>query len=213
MPFLSGTCARCRIGRALFVGKFYLADKAVININVLSACAVLVIAALMDNDFFNKLPQQGVGQFLKAGVLADNFHKLFRINRGFLCLCQFRLQFSGTALDLFLFGFIVCGKFRKAFIRNTPSHTVLIKPLEDSGQLRNPLFGCVPWVKGNDIVVAFHIFSFLVFAVSEICPHTGNGKIFLGHAYLDNTASVWRIVSLSYGYQLLSLTAVLRAIF
>ena len=28
-------------------------------------------------------------------------------------------------------------------------------------------------------MVAFHIFSFLVFAVSEICPHTGNGKIFL----------------------------------
>ena len=37
----------------------------------------------------------------------------------------------------------------------------------------------VPWVKGNDIVVAFHIFPFLVLAVSEICPHTGNGKIFL----------------------------------
>ena len=35
---------------------------------------------------------------------------------------------------------------------------------------------CVPWVKGNDIVVAFHIFPFLVFTVSEICPHTGNGK-------------------------------------
>ena len=47
-----------------------------------------------------------MGQFLKAGVLADNFHKLFRINRGFLCLCQFRLQFGGTALDLFLFGFM-----------------------------------------------------------------------------------------------------------
>ena len=87
-----------------------------------------------------------MGQFLKAGVLADNFHKLFRINRGFLCLCQFRLQFGGTALDLFLFGFIVCGKFRKAFIRNTPGHTVLIKPLEDSGQLRNPLFGCVQFL-------------------------------------------------------------------
>ena len=37
----------------------------------------------------------------------------------------------------------------------------------------------VPWVKADDIVVAFHIFPFLVFTVSEICPHTGNGKIFL----------------------------------
>ena len=51
-------------------------------------------------------------------------------------------------------------------------------------QCLRPVYGqsvvrCVPWVKGNDIVVAFHIFSFLVFAVSEICPHTGNGKIFL----------------------------------
>ncbi len=36
---------------------------------------------------------------------------------------------------------------------------------------------------------------------------------FLGHACLDNAASVGRIVSLSYGYQLLSLTAVLWAIF
>ena len=51
-------------------------------------------------------------------------------------------------------------------------------------QLLCPVYGqavvCpVPWVKGNDIVVAFHIFPFLVFTVSEICPHTGNGKIFL----------------------------------
>ena len=28
-------------------------------------------------------------------------------------------------------------------------------------------------------MVAFHIFPFLVLAVLEICPHTGNGKIFL----------------------------------
>ncbi len=94
---------------------------------------VLVIAALMHNDFLYKLPQQGRGKFFKAGVLADNFHKLFRINRGFLCLCQFRLQFGGSLFKLTLLGFIVCGKFRKAFIRNAPSHTVLIKPLEDSG--------------------------------------------------------------------------------
>lgn len=32
--------------------------------------------------------------------------------------------------------------------------------------------------KGNDIVVAFHIFLFLIFAIEEISPHTGNGKIF-----------------------------------
>ena len=51
-------------------------------------------------------------------------------------------------------------------------------------QCLRPVYGqavvrCVPWVKGNDIVVAFHIFPFLVLTVSEICPHTGNGKIFL----------------------------------
>ena len=45
-------------------------------------------------------------------------------------------------------------------------------------QCLRPVYGqavvrCVPWVKGNDIVVAFHIFPFLVLAVSEICPHTG----------------------------------------
>jgi len=46
-----------------------------------------------------------------------------------------------------------------------------------------PVYGqsvvrCVPWVKGNDIVVTFHIFPFLVLAVSEIGTHTRNGKIF-----------------------------------
>ena len=51
-------------------------------------------------------------------------------------------------------------------------------------QLLRPVYGqavvCpVPWVKAYDIVVAFHIFPFLVLAVSEICPHTGNGKFFL----------------------------------
>ena len=37
----------------------------------------------------------------------------------------------------------------------------------------------VPWVKRNNVVVAFHIFAFLVFAVAEIRPHTGNSEIFL----------------------------------
>ena len=35
----------------------------------------------------------------------------------------------------------------------------------------------VPWVKADDIVVAFHIFPPLVLLIAEICPHTGNGKI------------------------------------
>jgi len=44
-------------------------------------------------------------------------------------------------------------------------------------------------------------------------PFRKLGIFFLGHACLDYMASVRRIVSLSYGYQLLSLTAVLWAIF
>ena len=35
----------------------------------------------------------------------------------------------------------------------------------------------VPWVKADDIVVAFHIFPFLVFLIAEISPHTGNSEI------------------------------------
>ena len=40
-------------------GQVHLADKAVINLNVVSACAVLVIAALMHDDFLDKLTQEG----------------------------------------------------------------------------------------------------------------------------------------------------------
>ena len=31
----------------------------------------------------------------------------------------------------------------------------------------------VPWVKADDIVVAFHIFPFLVLLIAEIGSHTG----------------------------------------
>ena len=72
----------CRIGRALGFGQVNLADKAVINLNVLPADAVLVIAALMHDDFLNHLPQEGGGQFLKGKVLSDDTHKLFRIDGG-----------------------------------------------------------------------------------------------------------------------------------
>ena len=49
-------------------------------------------------------------------------------------------------------------------------------------QLLRPVYGqavvCpVPWVKADDIVVAFHIFPFLVFLIAEISPHTGNSEI------------------------------------
>ena len=49
-------------------------------------------------------------------------------------------------------------------------------------QFLRPVYGQaivrpVPWVKADDIVVAFHIFAPLVLPVAEICPHTGNGKI------------------------------------
>ena len=37
----------------------------------------------------------------------------------------------------------------------------------------------VAGVKGNDVVMAFHIFLFLIFAIAEVCPHTGNSEILI----------------------------------
>ena len=37
----------------------------------------------------------------------------------------------------------------------------------------------VPWVKADDVVMAFHIFPPLVLPVAEIGAHIGNGKIFV----------------------------------
>ena len=34
-------------------------------------------------------------------------------------------------------------------------------------------------VEADDIVVTFHILPLLIFAVAEICPHTGNCKVFV----------------------------------
>ena len=49
-------------------------------------------------------------------------------------------------------------------------------------QRLRPVYGqtvvrCVPWVKADDIVMAFHIFPPLVLPIAEIGAHTGNNKI------------------------------------
>ena len=63
-------------------------------------------------------------------------------------------------------------------------------------QLLRPVYGqavvCpVPWVKAYDIVVAFHIFPFLVFLIAEIGSHTGNGEI-LSPAVKERNAVIRR---------------------
>ena len=50
-------------------------------------CEIIPITGsrFVDYDFLHKFPQQGRGEFLKAGVLADYFHKLLGVRRGFQC--------------------------------------------------------------------------------------------------------------------------------
>ena len=127
-----------RTGRALF-GQVYLADERIVYLDFLSAVFVLVIAALMHDDFLNKLPQQGGGQLLKAGVFADDVHKLPGVDRSLLRLGKLRLQLGGVFPDLPLLRFIVGRQLRKPFIGDAPGHAVLIQPLEDGGQLPDAL--------------------------------------------------------------------------
>ena len=82
----------CRIGRALGFGQVNFADKAVINLNILPAGAVLVIAALMHDDFLNHFPQEGGGQFFKSKVLSHNPHEFLGVDGGGLRLGKFLLQ-------------------------------------------------------------------------------------------------------------------------
>ena len=42
--------------------------------------------------------------------------------------------------------------------------------------------------KGQDVVMAFHIFLFLIFAVAEVCPHTGNSEILVPAVQGGNAA-------------------------
>ncbi len=139
MPFLSGTRALCRIGRALGFGQVNLADKAVINLNVLPAGAVLVIAALMHDDFLNHFPQEGGSQFLKGKVLSDNPHKLFRVDGGGLRLVQFCLQSGGAVFQFPLFLLIVCRQFHETLVADFAVHIVLIQPLDNAAHFGNAL--------------------------------------------------------------------------
>ena len=42
-----------------------------------------------------------------------------------------------------------------------------------------PVVRAVPWVKGNDVVVALYVLFLLILSVAEIGAHTGNSEIFL----------------------------------
>ena len=148
MPFLSGTRALCRIGRALGFGQVNLADKAVINLNVLPAGAVLVIAALMHDDFLNHLPQEGGGQFLKGKVLSDDTHKLFRIDGGGLRLGKFLLQSGGAVFQFPLFLLIVCRQFHETLVADFAVHIVLIQPLDYAAHFRNALLCLFKLLRG-----------------------------------------------------------------
>ena len=139
MPFLSGTWPLCRIGRALGFGQVNFADKAVINLNVLPAGAVLVIAALMHDDFLNHFPQEGGCQFLKGKVLADNPHEFLGVNGGRLRLVQFRLQCGGAVFQFPLLLLIVCRQFHETLVADFAVHIVLIQPLDNAAHFGNPL--------------------------------------------------------------------------
>lgn len=59
------------------------------NVNVLSVSAVFVFVALMHDDSLRKLTQKGGGEFHKAGMPADNVHKLFGDHRCCLRIRKF----------------------------------------------------------------------------------------------------------------------------
>ena len=42
---------------------------------------------------------------------------------------------------------------------------------------RQAVVGAVPGVKGQDVVVAFHVLPPLVLSVAEVGPHTGHGEV------------------------------------
>ena len=148
MPFLSGTWPLCRIGRALGFGQVNLADKAVINLNVLPAGAVLVIAALMHDDFLNHFPQEGGGKFLKGKVLSDNPHKLFRVDGGSLRLVQFGLQSGGAVFQFPLFLLIVCRQFHETLVADFAVHIILVQPLDNAAHFGNALLRLFKLLRG-----------------------------------------------------------------
>ena len=41
-------------------------------------------------------------------------------------------------------------------------------------------------IEADDIVVTFHILTLLIFSIAEICPHTGNRKIFIAAVQCGN---------------------------
>ena len=72
----------------------------------------------MHNDFLHKLTQKGRGKFFKAGVLADNIHKLFCVYRGFL---RFGKLCPDSGGSLFQF-FVMCYELIQLVIEKNNLH-------------------------------------------------------------------------------------------
>ena len=49
-----------------------------------------------------------------------------------------------------------------------------------------PIVRAVPWVKGNDVVVALYILFLLILSVAQIGAHTGDCKIFFAAVHCGN---------------------------
>ncbi len=84
-----------------FKKSFYLADKAIVNLDFLVFGAVWVLDGFVDQDLFNQGVEQFRCQFCGVGVLLDEVYPLFSIG-GTLLLsgksCLQRFYFPGQLL-------------------------------------------------------------------------------------------------------------------
>ena len=55
-----------------------------------------------------------------------------------------------------------------------------------------PVVRAVPWVKADDVMMAFDILALLIHAIAEVGAHTGNCKIFLAAVQRGNTVILSR---------------------
>ncbi len=186
MPSPSGACALRRIVRAL-LRQFYLADEVVVDIDVLPAGAVFIVIALVDDDLFDNFSQKCVDEFFKAHILVNDLQKTVCVGRGLLCFGKLRFQRGSAVFELLLLRLIVGGKLCKPFIRDPSGYAVLIQPLEDGGQLRDPLFGGVQILTPCGVLLFAAVLVLLDQELAEpglvLCGVAGDLADVLGHAF------------------------------
>lgn len=116
-----------------------LAHEGVVDVHLLLAVAAGLVRRV-DHDFLNQIPQHPRRQLLEVGVLLDRFEKAGDVHRLAVCFLDVCLELLDLLFQGALLLLVSVRKDFETLVGELAGDVVLVEPLDEVIQLRNPLF-------------------------------------------------------------------------